>query len=215
MVLEIVDFLSSHPTPSVWNGNRASWNRGPVLYAVCNHFGSITVVHESKHVVRKSNVVNHTDSLVPSPVAYFRQLANSNHPCVTVLVFPETLISLMYCHRVTQRIFYSCRKVFLIGEVSIVFADPRVETEEWLQSHLKTCNGRCAECSTSSLTFRLQNKDILQLKGGRFFIRVSGNRHSIYMSKSQFQSNVQYISCDKQSNDSLLAFVNEIPDKTK
>lgn len=196
---EIYDYLYSNSTLDVENRQ--------IVYGICNRFGAIMLVHNSRKVVRKSNVKNNPDTVLRFPLTMIRRMINMPHPYITVFIMPETVVSLMYCHRLTQNLYHSCKKLVLEGLVTILFHDNKTELEEWQSAHSSDCH--CCDRCQPSFEFALKNGDKLYLKGSRFPVRVSGNKHCIYISRRQYYANVKYQSA-QQSQDELESIVGQL-----
>lgn len=201
---EIVEFLRSRNTsrPS----QQPYQPRNKKAYIICNELGSILVVYDSRRMLRKANMSNHADIRVPLPISIVSEMSASQCPKVTIDLLLDSQISLMYCHRVCEYVNSTCKKVILSGEACIVFLDSiKYEMEEWQSAHASSCN-ICSVCQ-SSVSFDLQDGDSLTFKGGRFYIRVSANKHCIFMSRTQFFEQVEYTS-SYESMRTLLSILN-------
>ncbi|KAI2795876.1 hypothetical protein RDWZM_009164 [Blomia tropicalis] len=205
---QVIEYLSETP-PTTTQG---SMRNNRIIFAICNSLGSIVLLNENRRVVRKANVTNHADIRLGNPLEYLNKFATD--PSIKFTIGTNAAIFLMYCHRAVEKLRTHCSSIVLLGPVSIVFSDHRIETEDAQIDHSRRCC--CGHlCHSNPPSFTLDNGDQLIFNTGVFYLRACSEQHSIYITKSEFISQVKFIPSILPPPDSihpLIAFVDTLPD---
>ncbi|KAH9418224.1 hypothetical protein DERP_010778 [Dermatophagoides pteronyssinus] len=169
---------------------------GRCVFVICTELGSIYVISERGTLIRKANVNGHSDI----PIAQAESLrtltgfVRTNPTLITIRLNGQTEIDLMYCHRSIQKVSGNlCRKILLLGNTSILFGG-NIQSE-LLNTSIDTTMNEIDRCPPffDSQCFDLNHQDEIELSnGGYCAIRVSSNRHYIYMEPKVFRNCVAY-----------------------
>lgn len=179
--------------------------RNNVVFVVCGNMGTIYSISSNGQVVRKANVVGNRDNRI----AYFNALRMFNEMDenvlnrVTVKIRNNVNVILMYCHRPSQSVDKSCQKILLFGSCCIIFRNITNDLNNFTLKSNGTSSTNQLESIIPDLlhkTYDLQNNDELELvDNGPYFIRVSSNKHCIYIDPDIFSKSVRYKSVNNNS----------------
>ena len=170
---------------------------GECVYAIGTELGSIYVISERGILLRKANVNGHSDNPIAQTesIRTLTGFVRTNPTFITIrLIGSHANVDLMYCHRSIQKVSGNlCRKILLLGNTSILFGG-NIQSE-LLNTSIDTTMNEIDRCPPffDSQCFDLNHQDEIELSnGGYCAIRVSSNRHYIYMDPKVFRDCVTY-----------------------
>ncbi|KAJ6225054.1 hypothetical protein RDWZM_003599 [Blomia tropicalis] len=212
----VIEYLSTSPQPPsvVARTNRRTNRTSKILYVVGTRLGSIILVQENGRVTRKAN---HSNSMtfvairLGQPIQYLSPLMLD--PTVTLTIANSATAVLMYCHEIVDVVWSISRAILLLGKTTLVFSNSTRPAGDYRHrcSSEECCTKPCV--CLSAPTFDLSSGDRLVLKHCYFNVRISSERHEIYMSKWQFKTYVEFVPASIQYglDHPLIRFVEALP----